>query len=101
MKQIYSIMMKPQQINLNPETELEEIMQNINTLLSTMKYSVPLYRSFGVDLEIDRPILLAKAKISAELYKAIQKYEPRVKVSAIKFDIEGAKLIPKVQVSLI
>ncbi len=104
MKKIHNIVMNPQQINLNPTNELEEIMQNINTLLCTLKYSVPLYRDFGLEATfLDRPTLISQAKLSSEIYKNIQKYEPRVKVEGISYlqgGEGGEKLIPKVQVTL-
>jgi len=74
-------------------------------LLLTPKYSVPLDRSFGIDMSfLDRPPLQARAAISAEIFQAIQKYEPRVKVERVSFTVGGTNgetLIPKVQVSLI
>lgn len=102
---LFEIEADEKNINLYPATKLEEIIQNINTLLLTPKYSVPLDRSFGIDMSfLDRPPLQAKAAISAEVYQAIQKYEPRVKVEKVSFTIGGAngeKLISKVQVSLV
>lgn len=105
MTKIFEIQADETKINLNPQTEIEEIMQNINTLLITPKNSVPLDRAFGIDMSfLDRPPLQARAAISAEVYQAIQKYEPRVKVEKVSFTVggvNGEKLIPKVQVSLI
>ena len=90
-------------IDFAPENEILEILQNVRTILSTVKFSVPLDRDFGIDASLlDKPILEAKAKISSEIILAIKKYEPRVKVEEITFsgDIDG-KLQPKVQVSII
>lgn len=90
-------------IDFAPENELLEILQNVRTILSTVKLSVPLDRDFGIDASLlDKPILEAKAKISSEIILAIKKYEPRVKVEEITFsgDMDG-KLQPKVQVSII
>lgn len=105
MTNLFEIQADEKNINLYPATKLEEIMQNINTLLLTPKYSVPLDRSFGLDMSfIDRPPLQARAAISADVFQAIQKYEPRVKVEKVSFTVGGAngeKLIPKVQVSLV
>lgn len=90
-------------IDFAPENELLEVLQNVRTILSTIKFSVPLDRDFGIDASLlDKPILEAKAKISSEIILAIKKYEPRVKVEEITFsgDMDG-KLQPKVQVSII
>ena len=50
---------------------------------------------------MDKPIPVAKAKLSSEIILVIKKYEPRVKVTKITFegDIDG-KLKPKVQVMI-
>lgn len=90
-------------IDFAPENEILEILQNVKTILSTVKFSVPLDRDFGIDASLlDKPILEAKAKISSEIIMALKKYEPRVKVEEITFsgDMDG-KLQPKVQVSII
>lgn len=101
-QQLFEIEADPKLINLNPETKLEEIMQNINTLLLTPKYSVPLDRLIGLEMTfLDNPTLQAKARISADVYQAIQKYEPRVSVERVSFTVKGEKMIPKVQVRLL
>lgn len=90
-------------IDFAPKNEILEILQNVRTILSTVKFSVPLDRDFGIDASLlDKPILEAKAKISSEIILALKKYEPRVKVEEITFsgDMDG-KLQPKVQVNLI
>lgn len=78
-----------------------EIVQNVRTILSTPKFSVPLDREFGLDATLlDKPLPVAKAQITAAIIAAINKYEPRVKVSKVFFEsaaIEGV-LQPKVQV---
>lgn len=89
-------------INFAPKNELLEILQNVRTILSTPKFSVPLDRDFGIDISLlDKPIPVAKAKLSSEIILVIKKYEPRVKVTKITFegDIDG-KLKPKVQVMI-
>lgn len=89
-------------INFAPENELLEILQNVRTILSTPKFSVPLDRDFGIDIGLlDKPIPVAKARLSSEIILVIKKYEPRVKVTKITFegDIDG-KLKPKVQVMI-
>ncbi len=73
------------EINFAP-TKIEEIMQNVRTILVTTKYSVPLNRKFGIDGNIiDLPLPLAKAKLINEIVNAIKKYEPRVDVTNIDF----------------
>ena len=75
------------EIKIKPGSELEEIIQNVKTILTTIKGSVPLDRDFGTDKKIlDLPISIAKAKISAAIVKAVHKFEPRVKVKKIIFN---------------
>lgn len=74
-------------INFAPSNIYEEVAQNVKTICTTPKYSVPLDRKFGVDADfLDRPTPKAMAQIQAELIQAIRKYEPRGKVKKISFD---------------
>ena len=36
-------------INFAPATIAEEVMQNVRMIISTVKYSVPMDREFGID----------------------------------------------------
>lgn len=89
-------------IQFAPANELEEIFQNIRTILSTPKGSVPLDRDFGIDLSyLDSPNPVAEAKLTTEIIAAVKRYEPRVSVTAISFtgDMDG-KLKPVVEVRI-
>ena len=88
-------------ISLIPDTELAEILQNVQTIISTMKGTIPLDREFGIDSRvIDLPMHVAQAKLSHEIFQAIKHYEPRVTIEDISFTatLEG-RLVPKVKVS--
>lgn len=90
-------------IDFAPENTVSEILQNVRTILATTKFSVPLDRDFGIDgTYLDRPMPVAKAKISNEIITAIKKYEPRVTVTSITFkgDKDGT-LKPNVQVRIL
>lgn len=91
-------------IDFSPETVTKEVLQNIAMILSTPKYTVPLYRSFGLSTEIiDRPIQVAESLLIGEIYDTIDKYEPRAEVTSVSFEekhLEG-KLVPKVEVNII
>lgn len=89
-------------IQFSPGNELEEIFQNIRTILSTPKGSVPLDRDLGIDLSyLDNPTPVAEAKLTTEIIAAVKRYEPRVSVTAISFtgDMDG-KLKPVVEVRI-
>lgn len=90
------------EIDLAPSTTAEEVVQNVATIISTIKYQIPLDRGFGIDGEVvDLPILEAQAKMTNEIFQAIKRYEPRAVIEGITFtgELEG-KLIPTVEVSI-
>ena len=88
------------EINFAPANIIEEITQNVRTICTTTKYSVPMDRVFGVDTAmLDRPTPKAMASLQAELIQAIKKYEPRCKVKRVSFDGDmNGKLIAKVRI---
>ena len=89
-------------VNFAPTTLQEEVVQNVKTLLTTMKYTVPLDRNFGIMANaVDEPMPVAMAKLSSDIIDAINQYEPRCRVTQIFFDgdIDG-KLIPRVRIEI-
>ena len=91
-----------EEINFAPANLVEEVAQNVRTICTTPKYSVPLDRLFGVNAVIvDRPTPRAIAEIQAELIQAIRKFEPRCRVKKVSFDgdLDG-KLIAKVRIEI-
>ena len=89
-------------INLAPVTLAEEVMQNFRMIISTVKYSVPMDREFGIDgAVIDRPVNIAKAHLSNEIFRAVRRYEPRAVIESIDFDgDESGRLTPKIKVQI-
>lgn len=91
-------------IKLAPESREEEILQNIENLLTTTKFSVPLDRDFGLSQRfIDKPLPVAEMVFRSEILDAIEKYEPRVSIGDVTFengDVPG-KLIPQVEVIIL
>nr|DAF35341.1 MAG TPA: baseplate wedge subunit [Caudoviricetes sp.] len=74
-------------VDFAPETELKEIIQNVRTICTTAKHSVPMDREFGIDGGVlDAPMGVAQARLTAEIARAVQKYEPRAKVKKILYD---------------
>ena len=85
-------------VNFEPSNEAEEILQNVITICSTPKYSVPMDREFGIDASLlDAPMPQAGAKYKAEIIRAIRKFEPRARVKRIEFyrDSEGKEFRPR------
>lgn len=89
-------------INLFPRTTIEEIIQNISILLTTMVGTVPLDRNLGLDATaIDEPLPRAMMKLTIFTLETIQEYEPRVEIQEVDFvphpdNALDGKLYPKV-----
>ena len=94
---------KPIKINLAPETLTEEILQNLSTILQTIKNTAPLYRNFGISGSfLDKPIPVAESLLVAEIYEAVEQYEPRAEIVGITFekDESTGKLNPCLEVEI-
>lgn len=90
------------QIDFAPASVVEEVIQNARTIITTIKYSIPLDRDFGIDGDVvDLPINVAQAKLTNEIFRAIRRYEPRAVIESIAFKGEDTgRLIPIVGVSI-
>lgn len=85
MNQKYTVTYNPSEINFRPANTLEEIFQNINMILSTAKYSVPLFREFGTNgFFIDKPMTTIRPTLIAEVIEVVETFEPHVIVEEIK-----------------
>ena len=73
-------------INWFPSTVVEEIIQNVAVLMTTIEGTVPLDRNLGITAKIiDEPHPRAMMELSVHLVNAIQEYEPRVQVLEVGF----------------
>ncbi|WP_444340142.1 GPW/gp25 family protein [Phascolarctobacterium succinatutens] len=100
---IYDVLAQPVKgIDFAPASKAAEILQNLRTIITTAKYSVPLDRDFGFNAEmLDKPVNAAQAQLQSEIIMAIKLYEPRVTVTGISFTgTDDGQLIPKVQVMI-
>lgn len=71
-------------INWSPATEVEEVDQNVRTLLVTAPGSVPLSRALGTPQDVvDTPESVAGARLAADVIKAVRTYEPRVAITQV------------------
>ena len=65
-------------ININPETVVDEVMQNVAALALTPRGSVPLLRGMGMPMDFkDRPMAIAAEIYEAEMQSVMDSYEPR------------------------
>ena len=82
---IYNLELSQSEIKILPTNELEEILQNVLTALSTVKSSVPLDREFGISVKILDAPMNSQSKLVAEIATAIEKFEPRARLRSINF----------------
>lgn len=83
-------------INFAPTTETEEILQNVATILATVRYTVPYDRALGINPDyLDGPIQLAQAKATADIISSIRAQEPRATIIDISFGGDAADGILK------
>jgi len=90
-------------ITFAPESLLEEVLQNITMILSTIKNTTPLFRDFGLSARfLDVPTPAAEAIMIAELYDAIELYEPRAEIKDVSFmrNESTGKVIPRLEVEI-
>ena len=71
-------------IQLNEEDRVKEILRNVAVILATPKGSVPMYRSFGLDMSfLDKPMNVAKNMAVIPVKEAIEEWEPRAEYKDI------------------
>ncbi|MGI6436416.1 MAG: hypothetical protein ACOX0F_13905 [Syntrophomonadaceae bacterium] len=99
----YDVLAQTLEIDFAPKNELAEILQNVRTIISTPKYSVPLNRRIGLSmLWLDDPLPVAQAKLTAEIISELPQWEPRVRVTQVTYIQDGINgvLMPKVRVRI-
>ena len=92
------------EINMEPQTETEEIMQNVAVILATPKFSVPLDRGLGLQMTfLDKPVPAARPLAIGDVMDAIEEGEPRVRVKEVDFLEDGmlGRFVPAVEVEIV
>lgn len=86
--------------NISIEGTSQDIIECLIVILATPQGTVPWDRDFGIDYSIlDLPSAAAKSQIAVEFTRKVQKYEPRVKVKNVTFNVDSNNnLVPKVVV---
>lgn len=73
------------------EAERKEIIRNVQTILTTPLGTCPLYRDFGLDVSyLDRPMDLAQNQFALAAMEAVERWEPRVRVTSVTFSADPA-----------
>lgn len=86
-------------IDLSPATELDEVMQNIRTILATPRGTVPMNRALGVlAIGLDDPIPAVQARMTQDIIDAVAEFEPRAEIVSITFtaDESNGQLGPRI-----
>ncbi len=74
-------------INFYPATVAEEVVQNVRTILATRVGEVPLDRAFGTAWDmIDQALPAAMQLARADVFDAVQRFEPRAVVESIRWE---------------
>ena len=74
-------------INFAPSSVVEEVIQNVRTLISITIGECPLDRALGVSTDfLDEPTPVARALYKTAVIDAISRFEPRAKFSDLKFE---------------
>ena len=100
---VYELMINGGQIDFAPSTLAQEILQNVLTICTTAKYSVPLDREFGINgTFVDDPVSTVKAAYTQEVVRAVRKFEPRARITRVDFvGTLNGEVYPKVFVKII
>lgn len=73
-------------ISFAPSSEVEEVMQNVRTIISSRVGTVPLHRDFGLSADVlDKPVNLAQILFQTAVIQALAQFEPRAKLAQIDF----------------
>lgn len=91
------------QINFAPSSVEAEVMQNVATLLSTIRSTVPYDRTLGLNpIYLDDPTPAARARVTADVIEVIRRHEPRATVVQVLFKEDQAEgyLMPTVRVTV-
>jgi phage baseplate assembly protein W len=82
---------------------ISEVMQNVRTILTTRRGTVPLDRNFGISFEfLDSPINTTRSKAEQEIFLQLKKYEPRAILKQIiwETDVISGHISPSVKVEI-
>ncbi len=99
----YDVMQEVGTIDFAPSSRTAEILQNVRTVLTTLKKSVPMDRDFGISGDlVDLPIPAAQARYTSMTVDAVHRYEPRAQVVSVNYRGDGKEgvLRPIVKVRL-
>lgn len=79
---------------------VQAVLQNVAFILATIAFSCPLDRDFAWSPDLDAPLPVAQARMTARVMEALRRYESRAEVVQIRFagDENEGQLKPIVRV---
>ncbi|HEY4533259.1 MAG TPA: hypothetical protein VIG61_03815 [Fusobacterium sp.] len=85
---IYQVSSK-QDINYNPQSEVEDILRCVHMILRVYQSEQPLMRGFSIDSTlIDKRIDIIENQILQDLVTKLKKYEPRASLQKVSVQQE-------------
>jgi phage baseplate assembly protein W len=84
-------------------TGVPEVIQNVRTILTTRRGTVPLDRDFGISFDfLDSPVNMTQAKAEQEIFLQLKKYEPRAALKQIIWEsgVLSGQILPSVRVEV-
>nr|DAS78819.1 MAG TPA: Putative type VI secretion protein, baseplate, complex, STRUCTURAL PROTEIN.7A [Caudoviricetes sp.]DAX72277.1 MAG TPA: Putative type VI secretion protein, baseplate, complex, STRUCTURAL PROTEIN.7A [Caudoviricetes sp.] len=98
---IFSINSKDE-INYNPQNEIEDVVRNVHMILRVTKEEQPLMRDFSLDSDVvDKNIPVIKNKLIGLLMTNLKKYEPRALLKNLDLKLENNDLEIMLEIEVI
>lgn len=89
-------------INYNPQNEIEDVVRNVHMILRVTKEEQPLMREFSLDSDmVDKNIPFIKNKLIGLLMSNLKKYEPRALLKNLDLKLENNDLEIMLEIEVI
>lgn len=89
-------------INYNPQNEIEDVVRNVHMILRVTKEEQPLMRNFSLDSDIvDKNIPIIKNKLIGLLMTNLKTYEPRALLKNLDLKLENNDLEIMLEIEVI
>lgn len=76
-----------QEIDLAPENEYQEVLQNVAVILDLIQKSCPMFRDGGLSGEVmGRPLPVIENILVGNIYDQIEEFEPRAIIAEVTFE---------------
>lgn len=82
----YSVDQTLKEIQMLPESETNEVLQNLKTILSTEQGSAPMCRDIGISGEtIHRRATVAQVLLTRDIFEAVHDQEKRAELKNVRY----------------